>query len=63
MPRGTPTEVRRLPIEEAKKIDEIAKKLGLSFGEVFTLLAGRNIDRIHRRMKAGEHIELGESGA
>lgn len=63
MPRGNPTVVRRLTVEDAKKLDAIAKKLGLTFAETLQRMAGRDIDRIYRRMKAGEGIELGESGA
>lgn len=63
MPRGDPTEVRRVPESEARMIDAIAKKLGLSFGETLKRIAGRDIAKLYRRLKAGEHLELGEAGA
>lgn len=63
MPRGKPTTVRRVPIPEAEMVDAIAKELKLSFGETWKRLAGRNIARLYRRVKAGKSIELGENGA
>lgn len=59
-PKGTPTAVKRLPETEAAMLEEIAGKLGLSFGETWRRLSGKNLHRLYRRMKAGERIELGE---
>lgn len=41
----------------------IAKQKNLDFKTAFRQLAGANIENVHRRLKAGEHVELGEPGA
>lgn len=61
-PKGEPTKVERLPLAEARKLRFIARKLGLSFKEAFRYVSAIRINDLHRRLKAGEHIELGENG-
>lgn len=62
-PKGEPTMQERLKLSDARKLKYIAKRLGLRFRDAFNRIAGAQIDDIHRRMKAGEHVELGENGA
>lgn len=62
-PKGEPTQVARLPRRELRMIRYIAKKLDIEFKDAFKRLAGGNIEDAHRRLKAGEHVDLGESGA
>lgn len=61
--KGEPTKVERIPLKEARMIRAVGKKLGIPFRDAFRRLAGANIEGVYRRMKAGEHIELGEAGA
>lgn len=62
-PKGEATAVARLPMKEVRMIRWIAKKLDIEFKDAFRRLASANIEDIHRRMKAGERVELGEAGA
>lgn len=62
-PKLKATRTYRLPLSEARKLNAIAKHLGISFRDAFIRLAGKDIDRLYARMKAGEKVELGESGA
>jgi len=41
----------------------IAKQKNLDFKTAFRRLASANIEDVHRKLKAGEHVELGEAGA
>ena len=61
-PKGEATEVARLPRKELRMIRWIAKQKGLDFKTAFRLLAAGNIADVHRRLKAGEHVELGGEG-
>lgn len=62
-PKGELTEVARLPLDKVRKIRFIAKKLNIQFKTAWERISGARVDDIYRRMKAGEHIELGETGA
>lgn len=57
------TEVARLPRKELRMIRWIAKQKNLDFKTAFRRLASANIEDVHRKLKAGEHVELGEAGA
>ena len=61
--KSEPTAVQRIRMEDARKINYIRKRLGIKFRDAFARIAGDRLDDIYRRMKAGEHIELGEAGA
>jgi hypothetical protein len=61
-PKGEETAVTRLPMKEVRMLRWIAKKLNLEFKDAFRRLASANIEDAHRRLKAGEHVELGGEG-
>ena len=62
-PKGEPTIQERLKLSDARKLKYIARRWKLRFRDAFARVAGSHIDDIYRRMKAGEHVELGENGA
>lgn len=61
--KGEPTAVARLPREKLRKLRYISKRLKLPFKDVFVRISGARIDDIERRLRADEHVELGEAGA
>ena len=65
MPRskGPPTKVERLNLSDARKVRFIARHYGILFRDAFNRVSGKQLDDIVRRIKSGEHIELGEAGA
>lgn len=58
-----PTKVERVPLADARKIRAVAKKLDIPFKDAFRRMCRKNIERVHRRIMAGELVELGENGA
>lgn len=62
-PKGEPTVQERLKLVDARMLKYIARRTGLRFRDAFHRISGAQIADIYRRMKAGEHIELGENGA
>lgn len=61
-PKGEATEVARLPRKELRMIRWIAKQKKIDFKTAFRQLASANIEDVHRKLKAGEHVELGGEG-
>ena len=61
-PKGEPTVQERLKLVDARKLKYIARRKGIRFREAFSQIASGRIADIYRRMKAGEHVELGENG-
>lgn len=53
---------KRIPREDAEKIQQIADRLGLTFADAFGRCFGRDLDKVHRRMKESSRFELGENG-
>jgi hypothetical protein len=62
-PKSEPTAVQRIRLSDARKLNYIRKKLGIKFRDAFARIAGKRLDDVFRRMKAGEHVDLGENGA
>lgn len=62
-PKGEPTIQERLKLKDARKLKYIARRWKVKFRDAFARIASGHIDDIYRRMKAGEHVEMGENGA
>lgn len=62
-PKSEPTSVQRLRLTDARKLNYIRRRLGIKFRDAFHRISGKDVDSIYRRLKAGEHVELGVSEA
>lgn len=55
--------MQRLRLTDARKLNYIRRRLGIKFRDAFHRISGKDVDSIYRRLKAGEHVELGVSEA